>query len=457
MEATAPHASRRLLWLGAALLIGGLAMIVAAAELEQSVIAGLAWRDLVIAVEASTVPEGALALRSRRISETNLPLETQHFLERVRAQASGSEELLEIIGLSKMERLFMVDAEANFFAPALASGRLPEAGKPEVLAGSLARFDVFEVDHSTFHVVGRVAPMVPGAQGHYFLPAHPTFEGLFIGEEDTTRGWMDPEGLARFTSPDAEALQDAEPPRFINPLGRLPWGITAAVCAGLILVAAGGAIVQMRLLLLLAPRAGKLLGPCLLELKSRTVLLLAVHVILYGALFAAMAAGYLQPHANWHALHFAGTIFSEGELGYIGRAYASGNIPLATLATLHQNYLMGTCLYTVVPSLLVPFAGLFKNLLSFSFVGFVMAPLWTGMAAQNTYHSITLTLELEAYVVVTFAVCALPLRVFRGLQTFQGASEYVAGVRVIGSAVVLAGIMLTIAAVYEATTLILLN
>ena len=118
---------------------------------------------------------------------------------------------------------------------------------------------------------------------------------------------------------------------------------------------------------------------------------------------------------------------------------------------------MGTFRYSALPSLVFPFAGLFKNLLSFGFVGFVMTPLWTGSAAQNTYHSITLTLELEAYVVVTFAVCALPIRVVRGWQSGEWATQYLAGLRIIVGAVALAGIMLTIAAVYEATTLILLH
>ena len=130
---------------------------------------------------------------------------------------------------------------------------------------------------------------------------------------------------------------------------------------------------------------------------------------------------------------------------------------MATLATLRQNYLMGTCLYSVLPSLVIPFAGLLKNLVSFLFVGFIMAPLWTGSAVQNTYHSITLTLELEAYVVVSFAICVLPVRVFEGIRRGEWASQYMAGFRVLGSAVILVGIMLAIAAAYEATTLILLN
>lgn len=456
MEPLAPTENHKPFRAGGVLLVCGLAALFAAAHFERSVVDGEPWRDLLIAVDAPAVPEGAVPLRARPIPETNLPLETQAFLERMRA-TPGSEEILKLLGLSPMERLLLVDAEPAFFAPALVSGRLPEAGRPEVLAGDLARFDTFEMDGITFRVVGRLAPPIPGTLTACFLPAAPAFEGLFSDAELSTPGWMDPEAMARVEASDGDAWPGDGSPRFMMPAGRLPGGITALTLGGLMLVAAGGAWLQMRLLRLLAPRAGRLLGPCLAELSARRALLVAVHVMLYGALFGAMAAGVLLPRATWNAMHFTRSVFSEGALGHIGRAYASGNILWATLATLHQNYLVGTCLYSVLPSLVFPFAGLFKNLLSFGFVGFVMTPLWTGSAAQNTYHSITLTLELEAYVVVTFAVCALPIRVVRGLQSGEWATPYLAGLRIIVGAVALAGIMLTIAAVYEATTLILLH
>ncbi len=456
MEPMAPVENHTPFRVGGILLVCGLAALFAAAHCERSLVGADPWRDLLIAVDAPAAPEGAMPLRARPFPETNLPLETQELLERMRAKP-GSEEILKLLGLSPMERLFLVDAEPAFFAPALVSGRLPEAGQPEVLAGDLVRYDTFEMDGTTFRVVGRLAPRIPGTLTACFLPADPVFEGLFSDAELSTRGWMAPDAMARVDAFEGATSPGDGSPRFMLPAGRLPVSITALTLGGLLLVAAGGALLQMRLLRLLAPRAGDLLGPCLAELSRRRALLVAVHVMLYGALFGAMAAGVLLPRATWNAMHFTRSVFSDGALGHIGRAYASGNIPRATLATLHQNYLVGTCLYSALPSLIFPFAGLFKNLLSFGFVGFVMAPLWTGSAAQNTYHSITLTLELEAYVVVSFAVCVLPLRVFRGIQTGEWATQYAAGVRIIASAVALAGIMLTIAAVYEATTLILLN
>ncbi|HOF41953.1 MAG TPA: hypothetical protein PLD73_17925 [Candidatus Hydrogenedentes bacterium] len=441
---------------GAILLLCGLVAIFTAASRERSLESGVPWRDLAIAVEAAYVPEGALPLRTRLIPESNLPEATQELLERMRAK-SGSEEALQLLGLSPTERLLMVDAPPDFFAPALLSGRLPQAGRPEVLAGALVRFDSFEMDGTTFQVVGRLSPQTPGTLEACFLPADPAFDALFSDPELSTRGWLDPDALARLDALKEAVTSGEDAPRFMMPAGRLPASITALTLSGLVLVAAGGALLQMRLLQSLAPHGGTLLGPCLTELNNRRMLLAAVHVLLYATLFGAMAGGILLPRASWNALDFTRSVFSEGVLGHIGRAYASGNILWATLATLHQNYLVGTCLYSVLPSLVFPFAGLLKNLLSFGFVGFVMAPMWTGSAVQNTYHSITLTLELEAYVVVSFAVCVLPLRVLRGIQTGDWPAEYVAGLRALVGATALAGIMLTIAAFYEAATLILLH
>ncbi|HQH67189.1 MAG TPA: hypothetical protein PK166_02270 [Candidatus Hydrogenedentes bacterium] len=441
---------------GGFLVLSGLMLVFLAAWHEQVLIAEHPLRALLIAVEAPDVPEGAFPVSARPVAESNLSADMRQLLERLRAQP-GQDELVELAGLTRMERVLMVDASCGLFVPAFVSGRLPEPGQPEVLAGALARFDAFEMDGVEFKVTGRLDPLIPGVLTSYFLPAHETFGAMFASKEDVTRGWLDAQGQDRIEKSDIEESSGGAAACFLLPFGRLPGRITTETMLGLMLVAAGGAMVQVYVLRQLAGRAGGVFRPFLSELTTRPRLLFALHLALYGALFAAMTGGYLHPRITWNAVRFTRDVFAEGELGYIGRAYESGNILMATLATLKQNYVMGTCFYTVLPSLIIPFAGVFKNLLSFSFVGLVMAPLWTGTAAQNTYHSITLTLELEAYVLASFAVCVLPLRVFEGFQGGAWATQYVTGLRVIAGAVVVVGVMLALAAAYEATTLILLN
>lgn len=456
MEYPVPQCPSKTLRIGGFLLIAGLALIFLAAWREQALLAQHPWRALLIAIEDQHVPEEAIPIRARSLPESNLSAEARLLIQQLRAQAGG-EEAIELFGLAHMERLVMAPNGAPFFRPALASGRLPEPGQPEVLAGALARFDSFKMDDIEFTVVGRLDPIIPSALNLYFLPNHPAFDGLFSGRDNATSGWMDIHGLDRIDQFNGAESASEDAARFLLPFGRVPTSVTAAVILGMLLVAIGGAMLQLHLLRHLAPRSGRFFRPFLAELSARPRPLLAVHVLLYGALFTAMAAGTLEPRMTYNAMRFTQTIFSEGDLGYIGRAYQSGNIPLAALATLNQNYFLGTCLYTVLPSLLIPFAGVLKNLMSFSFVGWVMTPLWTGTVVQNTYHSITLTLELEAYVLISFAISILPLRVAQGFRDGAWLSHYTAGLRTIASAVFLTGMLLAIAALYEATTLILLN
>ena len=456
MTSLPQSARHRDLWAGGILLFAGLALVFAAAWRERAVLDDSAWPDLVIAVEAESVPEGAVPLRSRPLPKANLPAETQQLIEDVRMQR-GSAELLDMLGITHMERLLMVEAEPAFFSPGLVSGRLPEPGAPEVLAGALVRFDTFKMNNRTFEVVGRLDPAIPGVLKAYFLSAHADFEALFAEEEEATTGWLDPAGLDHLDSFGLERPEDGPAARFLMPSGQLPASIAAVTLLGLVLVAAGGAMIQIGLLRRYARRAGPLLGPFLQELTLRPRLLLAMHVLLYGALFATMLGAFLEPRITWSAGRFVRSVFAEGELEYVGRAYMTGNILHAALATFNQNYVVATCTYTILPSLIIPFAGVVKNLVSFTFVGLVMSPLWTGTAAQYTYHSITMTLELEAYVLASFAVSVLPIRVFRGIQNGDWVAQYIEGVRVLASMAVLIAILLSIAALYEATTLILLN
>ncbi|MEA3364327.1 MAG: hypothetical protein U9Q79_01685 [Candidatus Hydrogenedentes bacterium] len=456
MEYPVSHRPSKTLRAAVFVLFAGLALVFLAGWREQTLLARHPWHALLVAIEDEQVPEEAVSLRARHLPETNLSAERRLLVEQLRAQAGG-EEAIEIFGLSHMEQLVMVDTDAAFFTPALASGRLPEPGRPEVLAGALTRFDTFEIDDTEFTVVGRLDPLIPGVLTAYFLPAHPTFDAIFTGQHDVTTGWMDVNGLDRLDEFEIEETSGEVASRFLLPFGRVPTPVTAAAILGLLGVAAGGAMLQIHLLRHLAPRSGPFFRPFLSELTTRPGLLLAMHVLLYGVLFTGMAVGTLAPRMTYNAMRFTQTIFSEGDLGYIGRAYQSGNIPMAALATLNQNYFLGTCLYTVLPSLFIPFAGVLKNLASFSFVGWVMTPLWTGTVAQNTYHSITMTLELEAYVLVSFAISVLPIRAARGFRDGAWAAHYAAGLRTIASAVFLTGILLAIAALYEATSLILLR
>jgi hypothetical protein len=222
-------------------------------------------------------------------------------------------------------------------------------------------------------------------------------------------------------------------------------------------VACGGSVLQVRFLRSLADNAAGSMRTVLREIAARPRLIVLVHVVLYGAFFLMMLLAFRYPVANVRAASLVRDAFAKGELSYIGKAYASGDILRASGATFVQNYLVATILFTILPSLVVPFAGLFKNLVSFATVGFVMAPLWTGSAPKLVYHSVTMALEMEGYIIASFVVIVWPLRIAKGILGGAFSNEVIQGLRIVASGALLAGIMLAIAALYEATTLIILS
>jgi hypothetical protein len=72
------------------------------------------------------------------------------------------------------------------------------------------------------------------------------------------------------------------------------------------------------------------------------------------------------------------------------------------------------------------------------------------------YHSVTITLELEAYVLASFAALLFAANVVQGFRQRQLLRCIARGLEIVFAAALLTGVLLGLAALYEATTLILL-
>jgi len=333
----------------------------------------------------------------------------------------------------------------------LASGRVPTPGAFEALAGDLTRRESFVLDDRTFRVVGRLGRRCAALTCAYLVLDDETVQRFFSPEKEATTGWIAPGGI------DAHPyLFDSDPPpQAVGGFARSEPGIGVYAFLGLIGVALGGSVAQVRWLRRVGIRHDGPLTAALRDIAARPYLLGFVHVSLYGVFFGLMIAAFRYPVANLGVNAFVHNEFARGGLGYNGEAYKSGDILRASAATFTHNFFVATLGLTILPSLVVPFAGMVKSLLSFAMAGFVMAPIWTGTAQHLVYHSITMTLEMEAYILATFVCVALPIRTLKGLLTRQALPEFLGGLRVVGSGAVLAAIMLAVAAFYEATTLIL--
>jgi uncharacterized ion transporter superfamily protein YfcC len=86
-----------------------------------------------------------------------------------------------------------------------------------------------------------------------------------------------------------------------------------------------------------------------------------------------------------------------------------------------------------------------------------MTPLWSGIPGLLLFHSITIVLELEAYIYACVAVCIFWLRIVRGLGNRMVMESFHDAAKMLLSATLLAGLVLAVAALYEAASLILLR
>lgn len=432
------------------LVVCGLLMLVYAAHLDARDMEDAPWGGTLLCPEGDAPWEGTIPIRVRWLPLINYPMRERVY---TRLRDSLPRNELRALGLEHTELLIVADLPVEELRPLLASGRLPQPGRPEVLAGAFAQATEIHADDGDFLVVGRLKRNVAGLATAYLMPADEIWDPLF--ERTTTRGWLDPDGITKIRKlPDPRAFVKRNE-LIAGPAASGP-NVALLSLAALTFIAAGGAGLHRAVFARLARRGSGVLGPALRGLGDHPALVGRLHRFFYGVFFFAMVAALLLPQMNALVLDYITHAFSEGSLGYVGRAYQSGNVLAAAAATWVNNFLLQTVVLTVLVSFIVPCVGLLKTLASFALVGFGMAPIWSGMASSYTFHSITMTLELEAYIYACAAVVIFWMQIGAAARR-RSLAPAKDGLRVIASGTLLAGIMLAVAGLYEAATLILLR
>jgi hypothetical protein len=456
--------------LGFIVLALGVALIAGLGALESWQNKDNPWAGLIVSTDGEAPWAETTAVSVRNIDERNFPAQ-EAMAEKVRElYPEISDEEITSFGLELTEQILAVDMPVVDFAPILGSGRLPIPGEYEVLAGIHCRLTEFTLSKRTFRVVGRIRRDVPGVSFAYLLPYDINMRRLFQSDTGTTNGWLDIEGRSKLLALPSEE-RELEGSTLIAPVTPAPPFVSWGVLLGLVLVAVGGAVLQVRLFMALAGRAMGPLRPVFSAIANYPFLLSVVHIVLYGLFFLGMAASLRMPVDQMRVQNFVIQQFEEGELSPIIEAFKSGEIPRTATAIFVNNYGRATLSKILFPPILIPgldkqiyFVGVLIPYLGalicagmFLFTGFLMAPVWSDMASTYSYHSITVTLELEAYVIAAFLVCLLPLFVVRGIvqrRFLGGVGDAAKG---LASGALLTGIMLAIAALYEAATLISFN
>jgi hypothetical protein len=199
------------------------------------------------------------------------------------------------------------------------------------------------------------------------------------------------------------------------------------------------------------------LGPPLVEIRQRRRLFCAVHAAYFGLCLVAMLLIYEFPDVQSALLALAGGEVRSGSglLGIAGRAYATGNIPLAAVATLGINFVVGSFALITLASVVLPGAGALVALWRAMLWGILLAPTGLHLSGTMLPHSWTLLLEGEAYVLATFFALLLPIELFRQQPGTTPGSRYGRAVLLNLQANLLILIVLAIAATYEAIEVIL--
>jgi len=181
-----------------------------------------------------------------------------------------------------------------------------------------------------------------------------------------------------------------------------------------------------------------------------------VNGLYFGLVLIIAFIVYYSPSVQDFTTHLVQQQIQSGEgmLGWAGSAYASGVIPYAALVTFIVNSFFGAFLYIVLPSLVIPGIGLLTGIFRSLSWGLLLSPSTESLASAMIPHSITLLLEGEAYVLCMFFVYLMVRGLVRGGSSLGERYRKGVGLNIKGFLLVL--LVLAVAALYEATEIILL-
>lgn len=185
---------------------------------------------------------------------------------------------------------------------------------------------------------------------------------------------------------------------------------------------------------------------------------LAINIVFYGLVALGTAYSFANPQLQRELTRTIVDSFGAPPLSLARDAYLSGNVALAALVTFLVNFFLGSLVALTVPSLLIPYAGVFLGFYRAAIWGVALAPTTPELATAMVPHSLTLVLEGQGYVLTMLGVHILWSSTLGGFgKGVSGmAAGYLAGLRANARAYLLVALVLAVAAVYEAFEVIYL-
>lgn len=346
----------------------------------------------------------------------------------------------------------------------LASGRMPRPGTDEILAGFDAPHkDVLEAWGRRLTVVGVLDRSVALFAKGYVVPGDSAGKDVF----EAFGGEVSDGYILRLTAHEAvqpqmrKRLAAAFPSaEFRAKAGtvRVAPGPYYLYLGGMALLLLGGSALFIRLYGWLAgviPFAW--LRAPLEAARAWPRLLAGLHGLIFGTLIVAAALVYLVPPVQDFLLAAIQQAIASGRgpLGVAGKAYLGGSIPWAAAVTLAVNFFIGSLAYITLSSIVIPGIGVLGTVFRGLMIGVLLAPSMLALSTTMLPHSLTVLVEMEAYVLAAFFAALIPIYIFRKAEGPTWWRRYGRALLLNLEANAVIFIMLAVVALYEATEVIL--
>jgi hypothetical protein len=455
-------------WLWMVVALVGLGLMVAAYAQRPRPEPGVPWaQGLIVVGHQDQPPAGPLPVRRLKSRLRLLPGDQRSELI-LKILEESAQPNIDTLGLALQLRpklLALAPAEAGIGSRLLVSGRLPQSGRDEVLAGArLPGRRKIAVGDRTLEVAGVLEPSVAlFADSYLVAPDAP--EALFPEGDRAVHDAV----LIELTAEQAldrkvvRQIEAAYPaPKFHRymPMDRLGRGPYYLYLTGQALFLLGGSGVIIALYGWLAGRIGwRPLAAPLQEIVRRRRLYWAAHVVYFGLVIAGALIIYELPEVQSVMMTAvrAQITAPSGPLGAAGRAYGSGSIPRAAAVTFAVNFFLGSLAVISLPSIVVPGVGIFIAMLRAVSWGLLLGPTFVQTALGMIPHSGTMLVEGEGYILAAFFALLIPIYLIDSSQGKSLLSRFGRVLLLNLQANAWVAIVLIAAACYEATELILLN
>jgi hypothetical protein len=374
-------------------------------------------------------------------------------------------QLLSLQGQLRPKLIELPLAEAGIGQESLQSGRLPEAGADEVLAGPADQpRDQLAVGERTLTVVGVLKRDFALFKDCFLIPRSESARGLFPSGDPAVHPAL-LVGLSAKEVGDHEEVRHVEEAypsakfALVTPMERLKRRTYYRYLSGQAVLLLGGSGALIGLYRWLAGRVGpSWLAAPFLEMQRRPIMVWAVHLSYFGLVILAAVFVYELPEVQSLLLTAVRAQLgsSSGPLGVAGKAYATRSIPLAAAVTFLVNYPFGSVVCITLPSLIVPGSGAIVAAIRAFLWGFILAPTFVWSAGAMLPHSFCLLLEGEGYLLATLFGAFVPIYLVDPSQKGTLLERFRRAVLLNIQANALVAMVLIVAACYEAVEVILL-